>query len=122
MNNILKTLTETNKIYKHNDNLFEIETNVMLGGFKLRVFVRKDGDKILLTDNKTAIKFMNDLYELKSVDVKKCINDILKLYNFSISKGEIFAEVSKEELKARYMELIICISQLVNMYIFFDMP
>ena len=122
MNNILKTLTETNKIYKHNDNLFEIETNVMLGSFKLRVFVKKDGDKILLTDNKTAIKFMNDLYELKSVDVKKCINDILKLYNFSISKGEIFAEVSKEELKARYMELIICISQLVNMYIFFDMP
>ena len=122
MNNILKTLTETNKIYKHNDNLFEIETNVMLGSFKLRVFVKKDGDKIILTDNKTAIKFMNDLYELKSVDVKKCINDILKLYNFNISKGEIFAEVSKEELKARYMELIICISQLVNMYIFFDMP
>ena len=122
MNNILKTLTETNKIYKHNDNLFEIETNVMLGSFNLRVFVKKDGDKILLTDNKTAIKFMNDLYELKSVDVKKCINDILKLYNFNISKGEIFAEVSKEELKARYMELIICISQLVNMYIFFDMP
>lgn len=122
MKEILKKLSEANKVYKHNDNLFEIETNVMLGNFKLRVFVKKDGDKLLLTDNKTTLKFMNDLYELKSVDVKKCINDILKLYNFNLSKGEIFSEISTDILKSRYMELIICVSQLVNMYVFFDTP
>ena len=94
----------------------------MLASFKLRIFVRIEEDKIVLTDNKTALKFMNELYELKSIDVKKCINDILKLYNFNLSKGEIYSEVSINNLKARAMELIICISQLVNMYVFFDNP
>ena len=66
---------------------------------------------------------MNDLYELTSIDVKKCINDILKLYNFKLVKGEIFTEINSEnEVNKRLNDFIMCAAQLINMFIFFDEP
>lgn len=124
MKNILNTIMTGNKIYKINDDLYRIETNAVLNeSFTLQLFIKRDENGIKLCDNKQILRYMNDLYELTSNDVKKCINDILKLYDFKLVKGEIFTEIDeKTDVKKRYMDLIMCAAQLINMYVFFDAP
>lgn len=124
MKNILNTIMTGNKIYKINENLYRIETNAVLNeSFTLQLFIKRDENGIKLCDNKQILRYMNDLYELTSNDVKKCINDILKLYDFKLVKGEIFTEIDeKTDVKKRYMDLIMCAAQLINMYVFFDAP
>lgn len=124
MNTILEAITSKNKIYKINDNLYRIDTNAVLNeSLNLQVYIKKENDIIILSDNKQIIKYMNELYELSSNDVKKCINDVLKLYNFKLVKGEIFTEIDTlDEIKKRYNDFIMCSAQLINMFIFFDEP
>ena len=124
MKNILNTIMTGNKIYKINDDLYRIETNAVLNeSFTLQLFIKRDENGIKLCDNKQILRYMNDLYELTSLDVKKCINDILKLYDFKLVKGEIFTEINKNtDVKKRYMDFIMCATQLINMYVFFDTP
>lgn len=124
MKNILNTIMTGNKIYKINEDLYRIETNAVLNeSFTLQLFIKRDENGIKLCDNKQILRYMNDLYELTSNDVKKCINDILKLYDFKLVKGEIFTEIDeKADVKKRYMDLIMCAAQLINMYVFFDAP
>ena len=124
MKNILNTIMTGNKIYKINENLYRIETNAVLNeSFTLQLFIKKEENGIKLCDNKQILRYMNDLYELTSLDVKKCINDILKLYDFKLVKGEIFTEIDENtDIKKRYMDFIMCAAQLINMYVFFDTP
>lgn len=124
MKNILNTIMTGNKIYKINDDLYRIETNAVLNeSFTLQLFIKRDENGIKLCDNKQILRYMNDLYELTSLDVKKCINDILKLYDFKLVKGEIFTEINKNtDIKKGYMDFIMCAAQLINMYVFFDTP
>lgn len=124
MKNIVNTLLTTNKIFKINDDLYRIETNAILNeSFTLQLFLKKENNIIKLSDNKQILKYMNELYELSANDVKKCINDVLRFYNFKLIKGEIFTEINSEnEIKKRYNDFIMCTAQLINMFIFFDIP
>ena len=39
------------------------------------------------------MKYMNDMYDLKSSDVKMCISNVLKIYAFSINSGILNVEI-----------------------------
>ncbi len=81
----------------------------------------QDNDKIKFSDKKNTLKYMNQVYELKSLDVKNCISAVIKIYGFSIVSGELLAVIPSEaKLKEVFYNYIICIGQLANMYAFFD--
>lgn len=107
-----------------NDNVYKIETPAtFINGEMLGIFFEKKGDNWILTDQKQTLKYMHELYELKSPDVKMCISNIIKIYGFSISGGTLIAEVNKpEEFNEKLFDYIMCIGQLANMFAFFDKP
>lgn len=108
---------------KIKDNLFQIiipaKVNENLN-IDYKIFIEETDEGLKLTDKKNILKSMNEIYELSSKDVKQCINDILRFYNFSLVKGEIFCYVTKENIKQCFFNLIQVYSQLVNMFIFFN--
>lgn len=81
----------------------------------------QENNKIKFSDKKNTLKYMNQVYELKSLDVKNCISAVIKIYGFSIVSGELLAIIPSEaKLKEVFYNYIICIGQLANMYAFFD--
>lgn len=94
-----------------------------LNGAEIPVFLEQKNDKWFLTDGKETLKYMNELYELKSADVKMCISNILKIYGFSISSGQLIAPIlDVSTLMDKYFDFIMCVGQLANMFAFFDKP
>lgn len=94
-----------------------------INGNQIPVFLEHKNEKWYLTDNKETLKYMNDLYELKSADVKMCITNILKIYGFSINSGILQTEIThSQNFVGTYFNFIMCISQLANMFAFFDKP
>ena len=82
----------------------------------------RDGE-YYFSDNKNTLKYMSQVYELKSPDVKNCISAVVKIYGYAISSGEILAPIKSEaKLVETYFNTIMCIGQLANMYAFFDKP
>lgn len=89
----------------------------------LKIYLINDNGTYKLSDKKTTLKYMNQIYELKSLDVKNCIASVIKIYGFSINSGELLATIrSEESLKETFYNFIICVGQLANMYAFFDKP
>lgn len=94
-----------------------------LNGSPIKVILENKNNVWQLTDNKETLKYMNELYELKSSDVKMCITNIIKLYGFAIAGGQLVAQVNNEnELSEKYFDYIMCVGQLTNMFAFFDKP
>ena len=119
MEEIIKLIKfNTNKI---NENCYKIETNVNFKDFSLSLFLKKDGENYLISDNQSILKFMNDVYILKSQDVKKCINSILNLYNATLKKGEIFKKIEDiKNINQEIMNFIMMAGQLAFMFVFFE--
>lgn len=105
-------------------NEFELVTGAKINSkTPVRIYLKEENGSIKLSDNKETLKFMNKIYELKSLDVKNCIASVIKIYGFSIISGELVAILKSEEtLKETFYNFIICIGQLANMYAFFDAP
>src|SRR5574344_2079108 len=94
MQEIINKLTDKKKTIKIDENFIEILTDTEIeSGTNARIFIKKIDNKIILTDNKNTLRFMNTKYELRAPDVKQCINDVVKHYNFIIDKGEILTEI-----------------------------
>ena len=92
-------------------------------GKPIVLFLEKEENLWILTDKKQVLKYMNDLYELKARDIKNCITGVLKVYKFKIKSGEIFVEVPNEDaITTKLFDYVMCIGQLVNMFVFFDAP
>lgn len=124
MEQIIRKIAESKKIVKIDDNCFEIITEAEIEkDISVRIFVKKIDGKIYLTDSKNTLRFMNTKYELRATDVKQCINDVVKYYNFIIDKGEILTELKPfDNYNKRYNDLIVCSCTLANMFIFFENP
>lgn len=122
--NIQQILKNTFKIAKHAQDVWVISTPAcFIDGKPINLLLENRDNKWYLTDGKCTFKYMNDLYELKSSDVKMCIKSVLKIYNFSISQGLIMTEIP--DIKTFYdklFDMIMCIGQLANMFAFFDKP
>ncbi len=124
MQDIIKKIIDRKEIKQVNENCIEIITNAEIeSGTSIRIYIKKINDKIVLTDEKNTLRFMNTRYELKAPDVKQCINDIVRHYGFIIDKGEILTELKPtDNALKRYNDLLICSATLANMFIFFDVP
>lgn len=124
MEQIIEKIIETKKTIKVDDNCFEIITEAEIEkNIAVKIFVKRIDDKIYLSDNKNTLRFMSTKYELRAPDVKQCINDIVKYYNFIIDKGEILTELkSFDNYNKRYNDLLVCSCTLANMFIFFENP
>lgn len=103
---------------------WEIQTGARFENNKmLPVFLTFENDEWLLTDKKETLKYMNEMYDLKSEDVKKCIVAVVKIYGFNIRAGALTCEIKDEkEIQKKLFDFIMCIGQLSNMYAFFDEP
>lgn len=94
-----------------------------LNGKEISIFLEQEGSKFLLTDKKETLMYMNELYDLKSSDVKMCIANVLRLYAISIQGGRMVLNLENlNNLNAKVFDFIMCISQLANMFAFFDKP
>ena len=105
-------------------NVWEVQTGATFeNGKPFSIFLTLEGDKWQLTDKKETLKYMNEVYDLKSNDVKNCIASVLKVYGFNVHSGELFCELKSEnDIPKKIYDFIICIGQLANMYAFFDKP
>lgn len=124
-------IEELSNITKNTINLEQVDKDTwkvnsdatFLNGTKLVIFLQNKNEKWLLHDDKETIKYMNELYELKSKDVKMCISNIIKIYGFTITSGNLIAELEKpEDFSAKYFDYVMCVGQLANMFAFFDKP
>jgi hypothetical protein len=94
-----------------------------LNGNEIVVLLENRDGNWFFTDGKETLKYMNELYELKSPDVKMCIANILKIYGFSITSGFLTAPIANlSTFMDKYFDMIMCIGQLANMFAFFDKP
>ncbi len=123
----IENLIEKSKnafVFQKTDKGYTIKTDAtFLNGKEIDIRLEERAGKFFLTDNKSTLKYMNDLYELSSSDVKMCISNVLKIYGFSISGGTLLAEIPNENtFMDKLFDFIMCIGQLSNMFAFFDKP
>ena len=107
-----------------NENKLLIKSNAKyISGKSFEIYLEREGSKLYFTDSKATIKYLNELYELKSSDVRSCIANILKLYNVKMISGELIIDIHNEKLiQEKYFNFVMCINQLANMFVFFDKP
>lgn len=126
MNNfdtLIAQLKNSIEIKKINDSQVEILTGAKINNQKISVYLKEEAGTIRLSDNKNTLRYMSNLYELKSPDVKNCIGSVIKIYGFSIASGELIANIKSENaFMETFYNFILCIGQLANMYAFFDNP
>ena len=113
---LLKTTKQVNE--------WQIQTSAKFeNGASIDVFLINEGNKWYISDKKNTLKYMNNMYDLKAVDVKNCIMAILRIYGFGITAGSIVAEIKEtNQIEKVFFDFIMCIGQLANMYAFFDKP
>lgn len=117
-------LSNTFKTSKVKEGIFKIETGAsFINNQPIVLILEQKANKWFLTDGKTTLKYMNELYELKSEDVKMCIKNVLKIYNFSMQSAMIVTEIENIDIFVpKFFDMIMCIGQLANMFAFFDKP
>ena len=105
-------------------NEWEVKTGASFkNGDEFKIYLVNEKDSWYLTDKKSTLKYMNNVYDLKATDVKNSIAAVIKIYGFTIVQGCLRGEVMDEvQLSSRIFDYIICMGQLANMYAFFDKP
>lgn len=121
---VIEKLSKVAKLKKVKENEYEIITDAKIDSkTPIKIFLRKTDAGLVMCDNKHTLKYMNNIYELKSLDVKGCIASVIKIYGFSILSGELIANlINTKTIMETFYNYIICVGQLANMYAFFDKP
>ncbi len=121
---IANQLSKVAKLKKVDNNEYEIVTEAKIDvKTPIKMYLCNTTHGVVICDKKHTLKFMNNIYELKSPDVKGCIAAVVKIYGFSIVSGELVANIMSEKLTLQtFYNFIICVGQLANMYAFFDKP
>lgn len=124
LSDIIIKLSNIVSVMQLKNNEWELETQAFFTKTsRIKVYLIKEGNSWFLTDKKETLKFMNDIYDLKALDVKNCILGVLKTYGFTISSGALKGEITSEKTIAKsFFDFIMCSSQLANMHIFFNKP
>ncbi len=117
-------LAKVTTIKKIDNKQYEIITGAKINDkTPIRFFLVADETGVKFADGKTTLKYMSQVYELKSADVKNCIASVVKIYGFNIVSGELVANIKQNQnIVETFYSYIICIGQLANMYAFFDQP
>ena len=87
------------------------------------MYLTQNGDVCCISDKKNTLKYMNNIYELASNDVKNCISAVVRLYGFAVKAGELIATIKDADYAAEiFYNFIICVGQFAHMLVFFDQP
>lgn len=102
---------------------FQLKTSILYPDNQpIVIFVQKINNSWILTDKKQTLKQMSTIYDLKSIDVKKAINNIIKAYDFQMQGGILITQTNEFDLSQKVLEFLMCIGHLVNTYVFFEDP
>lgn len=122
---LTEQISNSIKTKRMNDNEYKIQTGFVFSDeTKLDIYLMQDknGNKIL-TDKKKTLEYMDDFYELDSNDVKSSIASILDIYGMKIYQKALVKKLQPtDDISIVFYEFVSCISQLVNMYVFFNKP
>lgn len=122
---LTEQISNSIKTKRMNDNEYKIQTGFVFSDeTKLDIYLMQDknGNKIL-TDKKKTLEYMDDFYELDSNDVKSSIVSILDIYGMKIYQKALVKKLQPtDDISIVFYEFVSCISQLVNMYVFFNKP
>ncbi|MBE7082929.1 MAG: hypothetical protein E7378_04600 [Clostridiales bacterium] len=121
---IVEKLSEIAVVKQNSAKEYEIITAAKINGkTPIRIYLTTNGDVCNLSDKKNTLKYMNNIYELASTDVKNCISAVVRLYGFAVKAGELVATLKDAAYAAEiFYNFIICVGQLANMLVFFDQP
>ena len=124
INTLATKLGNIANVTKISETEYEIVTGAKINPrTPITLYLAENNGNIYLSDKKNTLKYMSQIYELKSIDVKNCITAVIKIYGFNISSGELIATIKSDaSIIEQYYSMIICIGQLANMYAFFDKP
>lgn len=119
---IASSLGNVANVKKISEHEYEIITGAKINvKTPIKMYLVKNGNELAFVDKQNTLKYMSQIYELKSTDVKNCIGGVIKLYGFSIVGGELFAPIaSDKKVLEVFYNFIICVGQLANMLVFFD--
>lgn len=108
-----------------NENEYQFQTNLFFSDdtpYEIYLMQDKNGNRIL-TDKRRTLKYMDEFYELDSDDVKTSISSILEIYGIKLYQNALVQKLKEtDDIATSYFEFVSCITQLVNMYVFFDKP
>lgn len=125
LNELAENIKRSIKTKRINDNEFQIQTNLFFSDdTPYSVFLMQDqnGNRII-SDKRKTLEYMDEFYELESNDVKSSIASILDIYGIKIYQKALVKKLSpKDDVTTVFYEFVSCISQLVNMYVFFNKP
>ena len=121
---IVEQLSKVAKLKKVSNDEYEIVTDAKIDSkTPIKIFLRKTENGVVMCEKKNTLKFMNNIYELKSLDVKGCIAAVIRIYGFTIASGELISnDITPKNVLETFYHFIICVGQLANMYAFFDKP
>lgn len=125
LNELAENIKNSIKTKRINNNEYQIQTNLFFSDDSpYSVFLMQDqnGNRII-SDKKKTLEYMDDFYELESNDVKSSIKSILDIYGIKIYQKALVKKLSsKDDVTTAFYEFVSCISQLANMYVFFNKP
>ena len=125
LNQLSEQIKNSIKTKKINENEYQIQTNLFFSDdspYEVFLMQDKNGNRIL-TDKRRTLKYMDEFYELDSDDVKTSISSILEIYGIKLYQNALVQKLKEtDDIATSYFEFVSCITQLVNMYVFFDKP
>ncbi|MDD2445294.1 MAG: hypothetical protein PHX09_00520 [Clostridia bacterium] len=121
---IINSLKNIITVKQLNNNEFQLTTLANYPNKQpIVIYLQKVNNEWILVDKKEILKFMNNIYDLSSAEVKGCINNVIKVYNFKMQGGVLIADsINETNLAQKVLYFTMCIAQLINMYPFFESP
>lgn len=125
LDQLAENISRSIKTKRINNNEYQIQTNVFNPDDTcVEVFLMQDknGNRII-TDKRKTYAQLNEFYELDSEDVKSSINSILDIYGIKLYQKALVKKLQPtDDVATIYFEFLSCITQLLNMYVFFNKP
>lgn len=125
MENMINQFSKAIEVKKIKDNEYQLISKATFeNDAPFEVYLMRDAKNLtILTDKRRTLKYMDEFYELASMDVKNAIEAITKLYGIKLFKDALVLKISEDDdILERYFTFIQCVGQLANMFVFFDAP
>lgn len=122
LDEVIKNFYDLYIIKKLSEKKCTISTEAYLeDGTAIVVELTEEDGKYALSDKGLAINYINNFIDMKSKDVYVYIKQILKIYSLGFKDGSVVISGLKEsEVYERFFDVLMCVSQISNMHIYFD--
>lgn len=117
-------LNNTFTVTKLHANTYQISAPIQFpNGDPIYLFLQKTNKEFILTDKKSTLKFMSQIYALSSSEIKYCIAGVLKANKIKMTNGILVDTFTEpKQISKAVLNMLMCISQMIKMYVFFEPP